>query len=322
MTRPYCPGVILLSFIAILFFSSLPLRAQENNYGYGLQKGSAAYPFNKLHSYLMQNRFAENTNSLSNTASSSPQPNLSMFDNVGQNFLDSFKGSNLYLQLAGVAATCLIVPTGVDYHVEKYFNENETYGDIARPVVYTGMLLPFIASGSLYAYAKLKNDNQVLGASFAVMQASIVQLIYNSALKAVTGRPHPDWQHVSDMESLSKTFRFGFLRGGVFWGWPSGHTSATTAVVSALMGYYPNSTWLKIAGFGLMAYTIFGVSAFHRGGMHWFSDAVAAAFISYAVGSTIGKYYRSRFPGGNGSGANISSGTGGSFNAFSFSIQF
>ena len=40
---------------------------------------------------------------------------------------------------------------------------------------------------------------------------------------------------------------------------------------------------------------MYGVSSLHRGGMHWFSDAVAAAFMSYAIGSTIGKYYRSKF---------------------------
>ncbi len=257
-----------------------------------------------------------------NNQSKSANPNLGVFDHFGQNFLNSFKGDNLYLQLAGVASTFLIVSTNTDYHVEHYFNQHESYSNIARPVVFTGMFLPFIASGSLYAYGKFKNDNEVLGASFAVMQASITEFLYNSLLKAITGRPHPDWQHTSDMKTLSKTFRFGFDRGGIFWGWPSGHTAATTAVVSALMGYYPNSTWLKVAGFSLMAYTIFGVSAFHRGGMHWFSDAVAAAFMSYAVGSTIGKYYRSRFSNTGSQSSNLMPAIGNTLGGFSFSIQF
>ena len=254
--------------------------------------------------------------------STSGSPNLGVFDHFGQNFLNSFKGDNLYLQLAGVASTFLIVSTNTDYHVEHYFNQHESYSNIARPVVFTGMFLPFVASGSLYAYAKFKNDNEVLGASFAVMQATITEFLYNSLLKAITGRPHPDWQHTSDMKALSKTFRFGFDRGGIFWGWPSGHTAATTAVVSALIGYYPNSTWLKVAGFSLMAYTIFGVSAFHRGGMHWFSDAVAAAFMSYEVGSTIGKYYRSRFSNTGSQSSNIMPSIGTNLGGFSFSIQF
>jgi membrane-associated phospholipid phosphatase len=164
-------------------------------------------------------------------------------------------------------------------------------------VVFTGEYFPFIAGGSLFAYAKLRNDREVLGASFAVLQASLIEFLYNSALKAVTGRPNPDWRHVSDMDSLSRTFRFGFLRGGVFWGWPSGHTAATMAVVSALTSYYPDKTWLKVVGFGLVGYTMFGVSANNRGGMHWFSDALAGALMSYAVGSTVGKYYRNAYSG-------------------------
>ncbi len=322
--------LLCISLLFIIVFSDKMILAQGTGFTYQLDKNNTDQPLQfSLDTSPFLNKQNYNTGhlyksliNLSNTTENPPQPNLGLFDHIGQNFLNSFKGSNLYLQLAGIASTCLIVTTNTDYHVERYFNQNEFYSNIARPVVFTGMFLPFIASGSLYAYAKLKNDNEVLGASFAVMQATITEFLYNSLLKAITGRPHPDWQHTKDTKSLSKTFRFGFLRGGVFWGWPSGHTAATTAVVSALMGYYPNSTWLKIAGFSLMAYTIFGVSAFHRGGMHWFSDAVAAAIMSYAVGSTIGKYYRSRFSNVNSSGTNVLPSIRGDFNGISFSIQF
>ncbi len=217
---------------------------------------------------------------------------LSPFGNLGNNFIDSFKGNNIYLHLTAIASTCLLVAGNVDYDVEHYSNTHPEIGAFGRGVFITGQYLPFIAGGSLLMYAGAAHDKEVLGASFAVIQASLLELMYNTALKAITGRPGPDWRHNADMESLSKTFRFGLLRGGVFWGWPSGHTAATTAVVSSLIGYYPNSTWLKVAGFGLVAYTIFAVSTVNRGGMHWFSDAIAAALMSYAIGSTVGKYYR------------------------------
>lgn len=218
---------------------------------------------------------------------------LNLFGNFGNNILDSFKGDNLYLHLTAVASTCLLVAGNVDYEVEHFFNTHPGYGQYSRGVFITGEYLPFIAGGSLLLYAGAAKNKEALGASFAVIQASIIELMYNTALKAITGRPGPDWRHDSDMKALSKTFRFGFLRGGVFWGWPSGHTATTTAVVSALMGYYPNGTWLKVAGFGLIAYTIYAVSSVNRGGMHWFSDAIAAALMSYAIGFTVGKYYRS-----------------------------
>lgn len=217
---------------------------------------------------------------------------LSLFGNFGNNIVNSFTGGNLYLQLAAVAATPILVNNNVDYHIERYFNQHPLYGKLARPVPFTGNFLPIIVGGSLLAYAEVKNDDEVLGASFAVIQASLIELMDNTLLKAVTGRPGPSWRHNSNMEDLSETFRFGFLRGGVVNGWPSGHTGATMAVVSALTSYYPDKTWLKIAGYGFVAYTMFGVSSVNRGGMHWFSDAVAGALMSYTIGSTVGKYYR------------------------------
>jgi membrane-associated phospholipid phosphatase len=230
-------------------------------------------------------------------------PDLNLFGNIGNNFLHSFKGGNLYLQVSAVGATALLVPTDVDYRIEHYFNTHPQYTGWSNAVNYTGQDLPFIVGGGLLAYAELAGNNEVLGASFAVIQASLIAVVYNSALKAFTGRPGPRWQYNSDMEALSETFRFGFLRGGIYWGWPSGHTVASMAVVSALTSYYPNSTWLKIAGYGIVGYTMAAVSAHNRGGMHWFSDAVAGALISYTIGSSVGSYFRSVYSGGAGAAA-------------------
>ena len=229
------------------------------------------------------------------TLSNAQQPNLYPLGNFGNNILYSFKGNNLYYHLAGLASTAILVSSGADYHVHKYFNEHEEYGNATVPVIRIATYFPFVVGGSLFAYGKLHKDDEAVGASYAVLQSTIIAFGYNTLLKAVTGRPNPDWRHTEDMNDLSKTFRFGFLRGGVFWGWPSGHTSSTMAVVSALTSFYPDKTWLKVLGYSYVAYMILGVSSVNRGGMHWFSDAVAASLMSYAIGSTVGKYYRSKF---------------------------
>lgn len=237
--------------------------------------------------FLFENNILQHANSQS--------PDLLLFGNIGNNIVNSFKGDNLYLHLAGIASTALIVSTNTDYYVHEYFYEHEQFGNAAMPIIRAALYIPFVTGGSLYAYGKIKKDDRAVAASFAVLQSSLVAFLYNSLLKAITGRPNPDWQHNPDMKELSKTFRFGFLRGGIFWGWPSGHTSSIMAVVSALTNFYSEKTWLKAAGYSLVAYMMYGVSSLHRGGMHWFSDAVAAAFMSYAIGSTIGRYYRSKF---------------------------
>jgi membrane-associated phospholipid phosphatase len=225
----------------------------------------------------------------------SVRPQLDPFGNFGNNIVNSFKGNNLYFHLAGVAATAVLVTSDADYYVHKYFNEHEEYGNATSPVIHYATYFPFVIGGSLFVYGKLKKDDEAVGASYSVIQASIIAFGYNTLLKAITGRPNPDWRHTEDMSDLSKTFRFGFLRGGIFWGWPSGHTSSTMAVVSALTSFYPDKTWLKVVGYSYVAYMMLGVSSVNRGGMHWFSDAIAASLMSYAIGSTVGKYYRSKF---------------------------
>ncbi len=241
-------------------------------------------------------RFNEGVSSTDDSLSQS-HPNLTLFGGLGNNILNSFGGDNLYYHLGAVAGTALIVPTDLDYKLEHYFNTHPQYTGWAHGVGITGQDLPFIVGGGLLAYAELQSDNEVLGASFAVIQASLIAVTYNSILKAVTGRPGPNWKQNSNMEDLSETFRFGFFRGGIYWGWPSGHTVASMAVVSALTNYYPDKTWLKIAGYSVVAYTMAAVTANNRGGMHWFSDAVAGALMSYTIGSTVGSYFRSAYTG-------------------------
>jgi membrane-associated phospholipid phosphatase len=309
---------LISSFIfSFLCYSTL---TAQNLSSTGQQLIISKISINSLQISKGTNRLNKRNSGLSSlNLSGSHTPDLQLFGNFGNNILDSFKGDNLYLHLAGIASTFLLVSSNTDYKVEEFFNEHEGYGNAARPVIRIAMYFPFVISGSLYAYGKLNKDNEAVGASFAVLQSSLIALAYNSLLKAITGRPHPDWRNNNDMKSLSKTFRFGFMRGGVFWGWPSGHTSSTMAVVSALTNFYPDKTWLKIAGYSYVAYMIFAVSSLNRGGMHWFSDAIAAAFMSYAIGSTVGKYFRSQFSNSS-NGTGISPGTNPYF--FSFGINF
>jgi len=288
-------------FITLVILPSLSLDAQFKNKTISFEKYSSAtiYAGNlrrivKENTVINSSYFNKFLNTATPSVTSSSQTDLTLFSNIGNNIADSFKGDNLYLHLAGVASTVLIVTTNTDYEINKFFYEHQELGNVASPITRIGFYLPFVVGGSLYAYGKLKSDDEVLGASFAVIQSSLLTLAYNSLLKAITGRPHPDPANEKDMKGLSKTFRFGFLRGGVFWGWPSGHTSSTMSVVSSLTNYYPDKSWLKIAGYSLVAYMIYGVTSVHGGRMHWFSDAIAAAFMSYAIGSTVGKYYRNK----------------------------
>ncbi len=297
MARNYYPLALAVSLLVLV----VPLKGDAQTLvtddGYGTSNHQAPNFSNQYADANMSfsERIVPENTSITTGIFGGDDVDMSLFGGFSDNILHSFTGNNLYYHLTAVMVTPILVNQDVDYHVEHFFNQHPFYGMLARPVPFTGNFLPIIAGASLLAYAEIKNDNEVLGASFAVIQASLIELMDNTVLKTVTGRPGPNWRNNSNMEDLSETFRFGFLRGGVFNGWPSGHTGATMAVVSALTNYYPDKAWLKIVGYSFVAYTMYGVVSVNRGGMHWFSDAVAGALMSYTIGSTVGKYYRNLY---------------------------
>jgi membrane-associated phospholipid phosphatase len=219
---------------------------------------------------------------------------VGLLANLGGNAAKSFAGSNVWLQAAGVAATVLLIEGNADYGVNRYFHEHRSYGNFFHPVVSIGTFMTPVFGAVCYFGGMGGSDPELKGLGSALLQSQILTSLYIGVLKGVTGRPHPTPDSGVDMKKLSRKFRFGFLRGGLFWGWPSGHTASAMALVSTLTAFYPEKTWLKIGGGALVAYTMAGVSAVGGGHMHWFSDAVAAAFMTYAIGHTVGAYYHRR----------------------------
>jgi len=211
---------------------------------------------------------------------------------IGENTVGSFTGWNALYHVAGAGATWGIIDIGADYRVHTYFRGKPTLQYFFLPVGVTGSLGPLAVGGYLYFKGKGETDTETLGAGCAVLQANMITFTYISLLKAATGRPNPDPEKYGDMREASRTFRWGFGRGGIFWGWPSGHTGATMTTISALTAYYPGNIRLKVAGYSFVAYTMVGVCAIGNGSMHWASDAVAGALMGYAIGSSVGRGFK------------------------------
>jgi hypothetical protein len=112
-----------------------------------------------------------------------------------------------------------------------------------------------------------------------------------SFLKAVTGRegPNPNYQ---DKDALSRNFRFGFMQGGLHYGWPSGHLMTNTAMATAIVAFYPEKSWVKNIAYGYIAFLTFSMLIHDGGSAHWFSDIVAGGLMGIAFGTTIGKGFR------------------------------
>lgn len=218
---------------------------------------------------------------------------------LGRNVPHIFSGSNALLHLSAVAGTFLIIETGLDTRVHNFFARNTFFDEYSHPGVRWGAIFPVLLSGGLWGSGLIGGSSRLGSAGGAVLQASLLAVCYSSALKALTGRPGPD-PEVYDNNRASETFRFGFLRGGVYHGWPSGHMLANTAALTSLVSFYKNSTWLKIAGGAYLSYLFLSVISHGHSSMHWFSDAVAGTLMGYAVGSTVGSDFRKSWEKKNG----------------------
>jgi len=49
----------------------------------------------------------------------------------------------------------------------------------------------------------------------------------------------------SNLSDISHQFQLGFLRHGVFWGWPSSHTTIAFAMVLVIWVLFPKSKFIR-----------------------------------------------------------------------------
>ncbi len=116
-------------------------------------------------------------------------------------------------------------------------------------------------------------------------QAGILGWFISSLYKAFTGRDYPP--HVL-ADDVSKVFHFGFWKAGIFWGWPSSHTTAAFAVSLAIIVYYAQNKSAKLWAWIYAFFIGIGVSI----SIHWFSDFLAGAIIGSVIGVVVGKSFQ------------------------------
>ncbi len=152
------------------------------------------------------------------------------------------------------------------------------------PAAIIGQLMPLVLPLLLLAIGRISKNPMAAGAAWASGQAALIGWFISSAYKAVTGRPHPPRVLGPD---TSHVFHFGFLRGGVFWGWPSSHTATAFAMAVTLWTLFPQRRWLGVAAIFYAGYVGIGVSMT----IHWFSDFAAGAIIGTLIGGVVGKSF-------------------------------
>ena len=200
------------------------------------------------------------------------------------NFVAAFSGRNLIFHGIAIGLTVVLVLSGFDWW---YFTAHQI-PDLQRvlfPALLIGMLLPIIFPIAMYLTGKFTRQARTVYMAFAVAQAAILGSIISSIYKAFTGRIQPDFSNMTT--DISHRFQFGLLRHGIFWGWPSSHTTIAFSMAFTLIFIYRGNRGVL---FGALLYAFYigiGVSL----SIHWFSDFVAGALIGTAIGITVGRSF-------------------------------
>jgi membrane-associated phospholipid phosphatase len=186
--------------------------------------------------------------------------------------------------LLAILLTLTLVGSGFDWLYFKSTRDPLLWA-LMFPAAPIGGLVPLalplvlIVSGFITSHARISLTGWAIG------QAELLGSLISSAYKAFTGRVHPALHETG--ADISRDFHFGFLRGGVFWGWPSSHTTIAFAMASTVFTLFPKQRWLGWLAVGYAFYIGLGVSMT----IHWFSDFVAGAIIGTVIGVVVGRSF-------------------------------
>jgi len=203
------------------------------------------------------------------------------FRTLPRNVLACFEGVNLLWHTAAIAITVAVVYSGLDW---AYFvgTRGLAWSPFVVPALVAGSFLPIAIPIALFGLARIRKDTRLAFAGWAIGQAAAIGWIVSSLYKAFTGRIQPPLGALVD---TSHGFNLGFWQNGIFWGWPSSHTTVAFAMAFAILCLYPKSKILRCVALAYACYVGFSVSV----DIHWLSEALAGAIFGAVVGTVVGK---------------------------------
>jgi membrane-associated phospholipid phosphatase len=216
------------------------------------------------------------------------------FYKLPQNLGEIFQAKNLVWHALAIILTFICVVSDFDW---KYYSATQIAS--LRPILFfaviLGFFLPFILPLILLIIGKAKKNLQLLNTAYTLAQAAGLAWLTSAIYKSLTGRPGPaeslnNLGNIS-MGDISHIFKFGFLRGGIAWGWPSSHTAVAFAMSACLFVLYPEKKFIKYLG---LIYAIYiGISVSMT--IHWFSDFLAGIIFGSLAGLVVGKSFLERY---------------------------
>jgi membrane-associated phospholipid phosphatase len=214
-----------------------------------------------------------------------------LFYRLPRNVIAIFSGRNLLWQGSAMALTMVIVTAGGDWAYYRW-TRAEALFVLARPALRLGMLMPVLGSLVILVAGEATRNRRLITTAWALGQAALLAYLITSCYKAITGRrPPPFYGHALNGSALTDSshgFQFGFLKGGIFWGWPSGHATVAFSMALCLIMLYPKNKMIVLCALLYAFYIGLGVSVT----IHWFSEFAAGAIIGSVIGTTVGRSFR------------------------------
>ena len=209
------------------------------------------------------------------------------FSSLPKAFLGCFAGRKLIWHAIAIALTLIVVSSGLDWY---YFlhTRADMLSYLFFPAVLLGGILPIIIPVSMVIGGYITKNYRVRILGWAIGQAALIGSIISSIYKAVTGRIQPNL--LDTVHDISGNFQWGFLRHGIFWGWPSSHTTIAFAMAIALICLFPKNKIVRCLSLAYALYIGIGVSF----SIHWLSDCVAGMIIGSVIGVIVGRIWKDR----------------------------
>jgi membrane-associated phospholipid phosphatase len=213
---------------------------------------------------------------------------------IFKNVLEIFSTRNLLWHLLAIVLTYILVFSGFDWKFFTFVAAASWRTDF-YPALMLGSILPVLLPLVLMLVGLIAKNKKSLKSGLAVAQAAFLGLVISSLYKAFTGRIQPPghlytlFVNIGDLKDTSHQFLFGFLRHGVFWGWPSSHTTIAFAMAVAIWTIFPKNKIIRFIAPTYAFYIGIGVAVTS---IHWFSEFVAGAIIGSVIGVVVGKSFR------------------------------
>ncbi len=211
-----------------------------------------------------------------------------------QNILTIFTGRNLLWHALAISLTIVIVKSGLDW---SYYlaTRSKALQSFVRPAIVLGTFFPVLGILLILMVGEVGKNQRLITAAWALGQAALLGYLISVIYKAFTGRLPPPFRgfqmsaaNEGSLVDISHGFQFGFLKGGVFWGWPSSHTTVAFAMAACLIALYPKNRLLIFLASLYALYIGLSVSV----SIHWLSEFVAGAIIGWVVGAVVGRSFR------------------------------